>query len=422
MATSSIQAYGGSAVGGTGLRPEDLQNLLVKSNGITRYIYDPLVGETVNFRRLTFTADGEFVSIYDPINGVEQTIDLTIPAKVFTCTEPAWPDEGDMFAEVLAGNSVTIERLGFSGEIREQWDLVSATNRTVPPQYYSMKFLCRESHKAKYVEFSSTDLSTWTITETEEEIPERTTIARNFSTADWAQYHKDTLVYRSNMLYRCKVPTITPNTWVPSEWEQTTIAEELARKGEVMKKFILLADADASYTLTGNDRAAQLVVLTPGRYLSFKPLSANTDNTVMAGFKAGDTVKITAAKVKSAQAPGLQTPAIAVGVNPGLSANLEFRVIALASDGTSVGSLGDWVFVKELDWNKWEDKDVEFTLPSTLPAGATCFGLYYTGTFNMDDFNIQSDYVGQTVEPELVFEVTTSSEKLANLSDGTDIS
>ena len=207
-----------------------------------------------------------------------------------------------------------------------------------------------------------------------------------------------------------------------SIYKDTPIAEELARKGEVMKKFILLADADASYTLTGNDRAAQLVVLTPGRYLSFKPLSTNTDNTIMVGFKAGDTIKITAVKVKSAQAPGLQTPAIAVGVNPGLSANLEFRVIALASDGTSVGSLGDWVFIKELDWNKWEDKDVEFTLPSTLPTGATCFGLYYTGTFNMDDFNIQSDYVGQTVKPELVFEVTTSSKKLAAVNDGTDIS
>ena len=116
----------------------------------------------------------------------------------------------------------------------------------------------------------------------------------------------------------------------------------------------------------------------------------------------------------------MQSPAMAAGVT-GLSASIQLDIVALASDGTTVQTGYASVYLKELDWNKWEQKGLEVDMPAALPAGATCFGIMYSGAFSCDDYNINSAYINQTVTPEIVLEVNTSSDKLAAVSDGTDI-
>lgn len=185
-----------------------------------------------------------------------------------------------------------------------------------------------------------------------------------------------------------------------------------------MKTIAMFATSACSYTFTGNARAA---VFSKGyEILDFKTLSTGVAANTSVGFKPGDTVNIVSAKVKAGQAACLQSPAIAAGVT-GLCAALQFELIALDSAGHWVSTTSITADLKELDWNVFEKKGIKFTMPSTLPAGATCFGFSYGGDFSCDDYNIQDDYVGQTVTPELVLEIATESETVVDVATGTEI-
>lgn len=273
-------------------------------------------------------------------------------------------------------------------------------------------------HTIEYTIDDSEETPEWEVTTSTPYLVKMKEVAPEWSPDDYSNYHKNTLVSRRGVLHRCVVNTPSAS-WIPAEWTQTTIAAELARKGDTMKTFTLAADSGKTYTFTGNARAA--VFTKVGEVLALKALSANVSDTVSVGFKAGDTVKIVAGMVKAGQAAGLQSPAMDAGVT-GLSASLQLDIVALASDGTVVNTGYSTVYLKELDWNTWEQKGLEVTMPSALPASATCFGIMYSGAFSCDDYNIQDDYVGQTVTPEIMLEVNTSSDKLAAVSDGTDVS
>ena len=272
-------------------------------------------------------------------------------------------------------------------------------------------------HSIKYTIDDSDDTPAWEVTTSAPYLVKMQEVAPEWRSADYLDYHKDSLVSRHGVLHRCVVKSPSAS-WIPAEWTQTTIAAELARKGEIMKTFTLVANSGKTYTFAGNARAA--IFSKVGEVIALKALSANVDDSVAVGFKAGDTVKIVAAQVKAGQAAGLQSPAMAAGVT-GLSASLQLDIVALASDGTTVQTGYASVYLKELDWNKWEQKGLEVDMPAALPAGATCFGIMYSGAFSCDDYNINSAYINQTVTPEIVLEVNTSSDKLAAVSDGTDI-
>ena len=272
-------------------------------------------------------------------------------------------------------------------------------------------------HSIKYTIDDSDDTPAWEVTTSAPYLVKMQEVAPEWRSADYLDYHKDSLVSIHGVLHRCVVKSPSAS-WIPAEWTQTTIAAELARKGEIMKTFTLVANSGKTYTFAGNARAA--IFSKVGEVIALKALSANVDDSVAVGFKAGDTVKIVAAQVKAGQAAGLQSPAMAAGVT-GLSASIQLDIVALASDGTTVQTGYASVYLKELDWNKWEQKGLEVDMPAALPAGATCFGIMYSGAFSCDDYNINSAYINQTVTPEIVLEVNTSSDKLAAVSDGTDI-
>jgi hypothetical protein len=354
----------------------------------------------------------------DIANEVEKTA-----LKLFTCTEPAWPSPSSMYSAFERGQDIAIIRQSLSGVIYSVWRLATTADNPVPPKNYTLEFQNDEgsdaaNRKTNRVKFYSTDKENWTTTETTFVYPFRETVAPNWSSSDVSNYKKGTLVYRAGILYRCK--TNAPSgSWVVSEWEQTTIAEELARKGDSdMKTIELFANSACSYEFTGNARAATFSKVS--EILDFKTLSTGAAANTSVGFKAGDTINIVAAKIKGGQAAGLQSPAMASGVT-GLCASLQFELVALDSAGDSVESTYITTNLKELDWNVFEKKGIELTTPSTLPAGATCFGIRYGGAFSCDDYNIQDDYVGQTVTPELVLEIATESETVVDVATGTEI-
>lgn len=258
----------------------------------------------------------------------------------------------------------------------------------------------------------------WTVTVQNRSLAYIESLAPEWTSDDYAKYKKGYLVSHRGNIYR-SVTNTPSSTWVASEWEQTTIADELARKGDSdMNTIELFATSACRYEFTGNVRAATFSKVS--EVLDFKTLSTGVAANVSVGFKPGEKINIVSAKVKAGQAACLQSPAIASGVT-GLCASLQFELVALDNTGDMVGSTYIIAYLKELDWNVFENKGIELTTPSTLPAGATCFGFRYGGTFSCDDYNIETAYVGQTVTPELVLEIATESETVVDVATGTEI-
>lgn len=331
---------------------------------------------------------------------------------------PMNPPEGDEVWQALDDGFEVVLHLTTTGDT--SYSLFHVLHQEVVNGRV-MKFgLASASNVLTIVTYSIDDSAPtpeWTVTIQNRSLAYIEELAPAWNSDDYEKYKKGYLVSHRGNIYRSV--TNTPSaTWVASEWTQTTIADELARKGDNMKTIELFANSACTYTFTGNARAA--VFSQASEVLDFKTLSTGTANTVSIGFKPGDTISILSAKVKAGQAAGLQSPAMASGVT-GLCASLQFELVALDSAGDSVESTYITTNLKELDWNVFEKKGIELTTPSTLPAGATCFGIRYGGAFSCDDYNIQSDYVGQTVTPELVLEIATESETVVDVATGTEI-
>jgi hypothetical protein len=233
MATSSIQAYGGSAVGGTGVRPDDIHPLETYSGSTQTNTYDPLVGDTWHIRRLFVTIDGVPTFTYAPLGASDQFLEVeTRKVQMYECTEPSWPNLPTMFGSVITGHDVIIRQLLSDGVTYKEWKLLGYVQKDNSPAQYSMVFGLVDGFTVEKVSFDSTDnFATFTVSDFTTTIPPRATIAEPYSPYDVSNYHKGTLVYYEDGLYVCKTDTPS-NHWEVSEWDSTTVADELERRAD----------------------------------------------------------------------------------------------------------------------------------------------------------------------------------------------
>lgn len=162
---------------------------------------------------------------WDPLHWKETTVAECMPI-LFECTEPNWPDAGLMYEAVRAGKLAGINRLSFNGEGRKIWLLTDIADRTIDPEYHKMEFRVDDDSSCERVLFRSTDLAEWTVSTTTTKLAIRGTIAKDWSSADVSQYHKNTLRYHNGVLYRCFTDSPS-STWVAAEWTETNIADEM---------------------------------------------------------------------------------------------------------------------------------------------------------------------------------------------------
>lgn len=158
-----------------------------------------------------------------------------------------------------------------------------------------------------------------------------------------------------------------------------------------MRKLILRAAIPAIYTFTSNDRDA-----------SFSPSSAaNLDFYVVSNY-AGDSkvkflrknpLRITRARLLSTGAPGVQVPAGEIAASIKLNFNSQGNTLPEFTLALS-------------EWNVWEEKTVSLDMGS---AGDCQLSIKSSSEFNVDDFNIQEDFVGQAFTPVLELEVESDS-------------
>lgn len=423
MATSSIQAFGGSAVGGTGLRPEDLLDLNAKTNNIARATYNPISGADWAFRRLFFSQNGVTFATYDPLNGYEQVIDISGGGlEVFECQEPRWPDEADMYAAAEAGKVVVIRRQSVSGDTEVDWQLLRAVKHLGPPPVlYSLLFARTDGHTADTVLFRSNDGTTWSTSTDSFDIADQSNVAPHWRGADTGTYRKGTLVYRNDTLYRCL--TNTPSSsWVAAEWQVTDIATELGRLWRMdMNTKHLRTDSLATITLDGTEINQVKTVSGTDAPITLTRMDNAEGGTNW--FSATGDITITRARLVAAGTGGLLTVRRLAG-------NIALKVYipaAFASGGADV--LLSRARIRLAEWGEWENKNV---MLDTSTAQDSDWGVSYADakpvqieldggeltSFGYEDYNIDEDYVGETFD--IVLDICTDADKLVNAA-GTDL-
>ena len=202
--------------------------------------------------------------------------------------------------------------------------------------------------------------------------------------------------------------------WDSTKANETTIWEVLQMAGgNEKKKFVLLGTISGTceYEFDGNTRNAQF---SPSSNGNLATMAISTNASGLAGFKAGVKARITGFMSRSVKAAELQTATVG-------AATLAFKLSAVDNNGMTVQTYNDTYNIVSSVWNVMEFKDIELEIPDTLPSGATGFmlTLLSSSKFYADDYNIQSAYVGQKVEPELLLEV--ECDKMVDVLTGMDI-
>lgn len=177
---------------------------------------------------------------------------------------------------------------------------------------------------------------------------------------------------------------------------------------EIAGKYNVSAKLNAQYEFTGNNRDATFSISSPDAPLDLSCVSSSTNAYVAAMYDC--RVKIKRVRLVSAGAPGLQrTETHRAGA---------FVLAIQAADENGIYTTLDSVVVKIDNWNEWTDTNFDLRPYKTqftfTPAQETqhkpvkfC-ALFANSGFYCDDYNVQPEYVGQTLTPWIEMEIETA--------------
>ena len=173
---------------------------------------------------------------------------------------------------------------------------------------------------------------------------------------------------------------------------------------KILGTYINSAFFSDSYTFTGNDRAAEIVPASQ----KFAMQTLNCEFSLQTCFKFDGILHIKKARIITPGAPGLQPPPSKY------AAELTMQLL----DGFD-NELTSWRMILS-KFNEWQDLDQNITPyekngVKNNPSQFVYLGLNsYNSYINIDDFNIQEDYVGQTFKPCLQMIVDTAGQQTNN--------
>lgn len=178
---------------------------------------------------------------------------------------------------------------------------------------------------------------------------------------------------------------------------------------DVNAKYMLFAKiANCSYTIANNNRNANFGITGAQKSLNVFALNqpAGAAGRLVFGVEGDFTIK--RIKLRSDGAPGLQ---------PGTQHYAgEFDLQMVFDDGNGNIYPYDSIHVRIPEFNTWNDVNLtlkpykKMSAPVHDSAKYVTFSIEPTGAaFYCDDFNVQSDYVGQGVNLSLIMEVEDSN-------------
>lgn len=174
---------------------------------------------------------------------------------------------------------------------------------------------------------------------------------------------------------------------------------------KIQGKYLCVGDLGGAYTLTGADRDATMTLTTndPINLLAVNNKGARSI------FLCGNTrTRITRARLRSPAGPGVNSAKPTAGAvvlsfcaMVGVTQDTELDAVKLA-----IPTWGDWFDVNmDIEPYKtvysWSDAQIT----QGRPVG--CF-VGYNSALNIDDYNIQDDYNGQTIDAVLDIEIETA--------------
>lgn len=163
---------------------------------------------------------------------------------------------------------------------------------------------------------------------------------------------------------------------------------------------------NAQYTFTDNDRDATFSPSSPNVLASAACSQLNLQAYALPRYEAELVIK--RARIISSGAPGMQAPE-----------GKRAAQIALTLKSADLADTFCTSFLKIQKWNEWteinarlkpfEFKNHTFTPSEIARHKPVYFCIDYMNTyFNVDDFNLQAAYAGQTTTPILELEIDTS--------------
>lgn len=183
-----------------------------------------------------------------------------------------------------------------------------------------------------------------------------------------------------------------------------------AQRQKIAGKYLIRAVLPASYELTGNARNAEFY-FTGDSALNTVCMTKDYYGVGGAKFLFESQIKINRARIMAAGGYGLQAPQDG---SPAASLIIGINQFA---DGSGV-SLGTG-FIRFSNWGEWEEKNLVYRPFNGTPGSWTgaafehskpvCFkAIQQNSDFKCDDYNLQEDFVGQTITPVIEMEIETN--------------
>lgn len=176
---------------------------------------------------------------------------------------------------------------------------------------------------------------------------------------------------------------------------------------EIAGKYSLFSFLPVTYTLTGNDRQGRFNFDSSNPVLNMKAKNGLGVQTDGVQIPIENSFKITRARIIPRGAAGLLA-------SPNTLAG-EFYLRVGQLDENNVFQYADWAYLQFTQWGQWENfnkviKPFKNANTYNMDLTSVKFAIdMYTGRyFTCDDFNIQSDFVGQGVQALLELEAETA--------------
>lgn len=180
---------------------------------------------------------------------------------------------------------------------------------------------------------------------------------------------------------------------------------------EIQGKYLLYCFIlNASYTLTGADRAGNFGITGAQNEIEVDALSANNQNPAIV-CNVENELTIKRIKIEANGGPGIKA-----GVNH-LAAQFQLQLVRKDADNNIVKFDSTQVNIPE--WGEWFDLNLVLRPYKRIDGNRNFDFLWFsivpsTSHFYVDDYNIQADYINQGITPVLYMEVETAGLYIAS--------
>lgn len=174
---------------------------------------------------------------------------------------------------------------------------------------------------------------------------------------------------------------------------------------KIQGRYLLVGDLGGAYELTGANRDAEMALTTDD---PINLVAVNNKGARAVYLCANVKTKILRVRLRSPQGPGINSakPTAGAVVISFCSMLLGVKDTELDAAKIAIPTWGDWIDVNlDIEPYKTAYNWTDGQIAQNKPVGAF---IGYNSALKIDDFNVQDDFIGQTVGAVLDLEIETA--------------